>query len=139
MDVHQAARIGRDQHGGHDPHPARHHHQVHAAGRKGGRYLLIELLPLGMVAMVMEAAGDAKAFRPLAGSTGGVVHHQLHHLGLKDPAPAGQDQGLEVAAFAGGHHPEPQDSILPGPAFRCFARRVWHRPLDRLLWLASVV
>ena len=139
VDVHQPARIGSDQHGGDNAHPARHHHQVHVRGGEAGRHLPVEVLPQRMVAVVMEMAGDAEAFRPLAGTTDGVVHHQLHHLGVEGTAAAGPDQGLKVAAMTGGHHPEPQGTIQPGPGLRCFARRVWRWPLDGLHGLASVM
>ena len=107
MDVHQSFWKGIYQHFGHDPHPPRHHNNVHLMGFKEGNQLAIEGFSIRIATMIHHVDLDAEAISPLMGSAVSVVDHQKWNFSPKSTRLNGLEDGFEIASIAGGHHPDP--------------------------------
>ena len=112
MDVDDPGWKGLQKNGCHDPHPPGHHHHVDRRLPEGADQGEVELFPAGMQAVIQAETGDPQPLGAAAGPAGRVVHHQQLHSAPQVPATAGFHQGFEVAAAAGGHHPEAQVGVM---------------------------
>ena len=118
VNVDQPIRKRIDQLLGDDPHPPRHHNQLHGGCLKAGDQGPVEGLAAGVLAVVVQLPGDAEPLCPDDGAAVGVVHHQQRHIRRQRSGAPGSDQGFKVAAVAGGKHPEPKAPAAAGWSWR---------------------
>ena len=132
MNVDQPLGVGLNQRLGHNPHPTGHDHQVDLGRLEAGHQRLIQLLPGPIEPMVQQLGLNPETLGPLQGPCVRVVDEQELDLGAKATRLAGLNQGLEIAAGSGGHHPQAELSLGDD------GLRWWQRPLDGQITPARV-
>ena len=108
MNVHQPIGITVDQHWCDDPHPARHHDNLHRSGTEAVHQGLIELIALLQNPVIENFAGNAKPLGPQLCSAARVVDHKDPDLCCQGPGIDRLHKGLEVASVPRRHNPDAQ-------------------------------
>jgi hypothetical protein len=96
----------------------------------------IEILPGGMELVIKKFNGNSESLRPAPGAAIGTVDHQQLHAGRQGAQATGPHQSLKIAAGPGGHHPQPEWTLVSWPGLW---PGLWQWPLNSLLRLAIFV
>ena len=75
VNVDQPVGEGANKDWGDNPHPARHHHQIHRGCPKGLHQSLIELLTVWLEPVVVQLPGNAQPFGPPLGTAIAIIHN----------------------------------------------------------------
>ena len=70
MNIEKPVWIALDQNGGHDPHPARHHHHLDGLFLKTAHKGMVQFFAIAKHAMVQQGPWDAETFGALLGFIG---------------------------------------------------------------------
>ena len=108
MNVHQPIGITVDQHWCDDPHPARHHDNLHLSGTEAVHQGLIELIAFLQNPVIENRAGNAQPFSSQLCPAARVVDHKNPDLCRQCSGIDRLHKGFEVASVPGRHNPDAQ-------------------------------